>query len=78
MRVALFKDSQISFLQGLNEARIPFEELKAAPGGVMASEAMVIIAQTVAIAGAIAPVLVAWLKAFRYTQLWQDASPGKI
>lgn len=46
MRVALFKDSQISFLQGLNEARIPFEELKAAPGGVMASEAMVIIARS--------------------------------
>lgn len=62
MRVALFKDSQASFLQGLNEAGIPFEELKAASGSVMASGAMVIIAQTVAIAGAIAPVLVAWLK----------------
>ncbi len=62
MRVALFKDSQASFLQALNEAGIPFEKLKAAPGSVMASGAMVIIAQTVAIVGAIAPVLVAWLK----------------
>lgn len=62
MRVALFKDSRASFLQGLEEVGIPFEELKAAPGSIMASGAMVIIAQTAAIAGAIATVLVAWLK----------------
>lgn len=62
MRVALFKDSRASFLEGLNDAGIPFEELKAAPGSVMASGATVIIAQTGVIAGAVATVLVAWLK----------------
>ena len=62
MRVALFKDSRASFLRSLDEAGIPFEELKTTPGTIMASAAMVIIAQTTAIAGAIATVLVAWLK----------------
>ena len=62
MRVAFFKDSRASFLQSLDGAGIPFEEIKTTPGTVMASAAVVIIAQTTAIAGAIATVLVAWLK----------------
>ena len=63
MRVALFKDSQASFLQALDEAGIPYEEVRFAPGQVMASGSMVLIAQTAAVAGSIATVLVAWIKA---------------
>ena len=63
MRVALFKDSQALFLQALDEADISYEELRPMPGQVMASGSMVLIAQTAAIAGSIATVLVAWIKA---------------
>lgn len=63
MRVALFKDSQASFVQALDDAGVPYEELRAPPGPIMASSAMIAIAQTVAIAGAVASVLVAWLRA---------------
>jgi hypothetical protein len=62
VRIALFKDSQPSFLQALDDAGVPYEELGVAPGQVMASGAMIVIAQTAAIAGSIATVLVAWLK----------------
>lgn len=62
MRIALFKDSQVSFLQDLDEAGVPYEELRVTQGKVMASGAMIVIAQTAAIAGSIATVLVAWLK----------------
>lgn len=63
MRIALFKDSQASFLQALDDAGVPYEERRIAPGQVMAGGAMVAIAQTAATAGAVATVLVAWLKA---------------
>jgi Effector Associated Constant Component 1 len=63
VRVTLFKDSQESVLQALNEAGISYEELRPVPGQVRASGAMVVIAQTAAIAGSIATVLVAWIKA---------------
>ena len=63
MRIALFKDSQASFLQGLDETGVPYEELHVAPGQVMVSGAIIVIAQTAAIVGSIATVLVVWLKA---------------
>ena len=63
MRIALFKDSQASFVQALDDAGVPYEEQQAPPGQAMASGAMIAIAQTAAIAGAVATVLVAWLKA---------------
>lgn len=63
MRIALFKDSQASFLHALNDAGVPYEEHRIAPGQVMANCAMITVAQTAAIAGAVATVLVAWLKA---------------
>ena len=63
MRVALFKDSQASFLKDLDDAGVTYEELGVSPGQVMASGTMIVIAQTAAIAGAMATVLVAWLKA---------------
>lgn len=63
MRVALFKDSQASFLQALDEAGISYEERRPIPGQIMASGSMVLIAQTAAITGSIATVLVAWIKA---------------
>lgn len=62
MRVALFKDSHASFLNALDEAGISYEELKPMPGQVMAAGSMVVIAQTTAIAGSIATVLVAWIR----------------
>lgn len=63
MRVALFKDSQASFVQALDDAVVAYEELRVPPGQVMASGSMIAIAQTAAVAGAVAAVLVAWLKA---------------
>ena len=63
MLVALFKHSEESFLQILTEAEIPYEQEKHAPGQIMASGALITIAQTAAIAGAIASVLVAWIRA---------------
>ena len=63
MRIALFKDSKESFVQALDEAGVSYEELNVPPGQVMASGAMIVVAQTAAVAGSIAAVLVAWLKA---------------
>lgn len=63
MRVSLFKDSHASFLQALDDAGLQYEEIKPVPGQILASGTMVVIAQTAAIAGSIATVLVAWLKA---------------
>lgn len=63
MRIALFKDSRASFLQGLTESEINFEELRLMPGGIMASATYVTVAQTAAVSTAVAAVLVAWLKA---------------
>lgn len=63
MRVSLFKDSHASFLQALDDAGLQYEEIKPVPGQILASGAMVVVAQTAAIAGSIATVLVAWLKA---------------
>lgn len=58
MRIALFKDSRVSFLQSLTESEINFEELKHMPSGIMASAIYI----TVAVSSAVAAVLVAWLK----------------
>ena len=63
MRIALFKDSRVSFLQNLSEADISFEELRPMPGNIMASATYVAVAQTAAVASAVAAVLVTWLKA---------------
>ena len=63
MRVALFKDSQASFTEALQGADIPYEELRPAPGQVMAAGMLITIAQTAAITAPIATVFVAWLRA---------------
>lgn len=63
MRIALFKDSRESFTKALDEVGVAYEELRVPPGQVMASGAMILVAQTAAVAGSVAAVLVAWLKA---------------
>ena len=63
MRIALFKDSRASFLQDLSEAGIDFEESRPIPGRIMASATYVAIAQIATVSGAVASVLVAWIKA---------------
>ena len=63
MRIALFKNSRETFVQALEDASIVYEELKAPPGQIMASSIIINVAQTAAVAGPIAAVLVAWLKA---------------
>ena len=63
MRIALFKDSRASFLKDLSEAGIDFEESQPIPGRIMASATYVAIAQIAAVSGAVATVLVAWIKA---------------
>lgn len=63
MRIALFKDSRDSFIKALDDASIGYEELRARPGQVMASGTMIAVAQTAAVLGPIAAVLVAWLRA---------------
>lgn len=63
MRIALFKDSRASFLQELSKAGVDFEELRPMPGSIMASATYVAIAQIAAVSGAVATVLVAWIKA---------------
>ena len=63
MRVALFKDSQASFTEALEDANIPYQELRPVPGQVMAAGTLITIALTTAITGPIATVLVAWLRA---------------
>lgn len=63
MRIALFKDSRASFLQDLSKAGVDFEESRPIPGRLMASATYVAIAQIAAVSGAVATVLVAWIKA---------------
>lgn len=63
MRIALFKDSRDSFIKSLDDAGIGYEELRAPPGQIMASGTMITVAQTAAILGPVAAVLVGWLKA---------------
>ncbi|MGF6285209.1 hypothetical protein [Pseudomonas silensiensis] len=62
MRVALFKNSEVSFLQLLNDADVSYEKLYPAYGSVMASGTMIVLGQTAAIAGSMATIIVAWLK----------------
>ena len=63
MRIALFKDSRALFLQDLSEAGVDFEESRPIPGRITASATYVAIAQIAAVSGAVATVLVAWIKA---------------
>jgi hypothetical protein len=63
VRVALFKDSEVSFLQALDEAGIVYERAQPHAGSAMAAGTLVTVAQTAAVAGPVAGVLVAWLKA---------------
>jgi hypothetical protein len=63
MRIALFKDSEASFLQALDDADIPYALLESKPNVAMAAGTMITVAQTVAISGAVATVLVNWIKA---------------
>lgn len=62
MRITLFKHSQVSFIQALDKARVRYEEEQPVPSQ-KASGALITIAQTAAVSGAIATVLVAWLRA---------------
>lgn len=57
MRVALFKNSEVSFLQLLNDAEVSYEKLYPASGSVMASGTMIVLGQTAAIAGSIATII---------------------
>ena len=63
MRVDLSRNGEESFLSSLKAAGIPYETFSATPGQIMASGTMIAIAQTAAISGALATVLVAWIKA---------------
>jgi len=63
VRIALFKHSEKTFLQALDEAEIPYQEVRPELGQILACGAVVTIAQTAAVAGAIASVLVAWIRA---------------
>jgi len=78
VRITLFKHSERSFLQALEEAEIPYDEEKLEPGQIMASGAMVTVAQTAAIAGAIASVLVAWIRARASRKIILTLRDGKI
>ena len=63
MRVVLFKNSEVSFLQLLNDTDVSYEKLYPASGSIMASGTMIVLGQTAAIAGSMATIIVAWLKA---------------
>lgn len=63
MRVALFKNSEVSFLQLLDDTDVSYEKLYPASSSVMASGTMIVLGQTAAIAGSMAAIIVAWLKA---------------
>ena len=63
MRVVLFKDSEATFLQALDNADIAYEKVLPRVGSVMAAGTLVTVAQTAAVAGPVAGVLVAWLRA---------------
>ena len=78
MRIALFKHSEKSFLQALQEAGIPYNEEKLEPGQMVASGVLVTVAQTAAIAGAIASVLVAWLRARASRKIILTLKDGQI
>jgi len=63
VRVALFKNSEVSFLQLLDDTDVSYEKLYPASSSVMASGTMIVLGQTAAIAGSMAAIIVAWLKA---------------
>ena len=63
MRVVLFKNSEVSFLQLLDDTDVSYEKLYPASSSIMASGTMIVLGQTAAIAGSMAAIIVAWLKA---------------
>lgn len=63
MHLALFRNSEVSFLQLLNDADVSYEKRYPNSGSVMASGTMIVLGQTAAIAGSVATIIVAWLKA---------------
>lgn len=63
MRIALFKDSEASFIRALDESGITYEARALNSGSVMASGTIIEVLQTIATPGAIAAVFVGWLKA---------------
>jgi hypothetical protein len=63
MRIALFKNSEASFIRTLSEAGITYEARALNSGSVMASGTIIEVIQTIATPGAIAAVFVGWLKA---------------
>lgn len=63
MNLTFFKNSEVSFLKLLSDADIAYEKSYPASGSVMASGTMITLGQTAAIAGSVATIIVAWLKA---------------
>lgn len=60
---SLFKNSENSFLAALEEASIDYNPVAALSTTIMASAGLIGIAQTVISSGAVAAIVVAWLKA---------------
>jgi hypothetical protein len=63
MYVGLDRHSEASLLAALDDAGIKYDSFRPMPGRIMASGTMVEIAQVAGISGAVATVLVAWIKA---------------
>lgn len=63
MRIALFRDSEASFVRALSEAGITYEARALNSGSVMAAGTIIEVLQTIATPSAIAAVFVAWQKA---------------
>lgn len=63
MRIALFKNSEASFIRALDEAGVIYEARALNSGAVMAAGTIIEVLQTIATPGAIAAVFVAWQKA---------------
>jgi len=62
VHLTLFRNSEVSFLQLLNDADVRYEKRNPNNGSVMASGTMIILGQTAAIAGSVATVIITWLK----------------
>jgi hypothetical protein len=63
MQIALFKNSEASFIRALGEAGITYEARALNSGSVMAAGAIIEVLQTVVTPSAIAAMFVAWQKA---------------
>lgn len=78
LRFTLFRDSEASFLQALDEAGVEYRKHVPVPGVAMASGTAIEIVQTLATSGAIAAVLVAWLKARASRKIVLNTSTNEV